>query len=122
VASPTVRIRIKRVYEPAANTDGRRILIDRLWPRGVSKARARIDFWAKSIAPSNGLRRWYGHEPSKWKEFQSRYRAELRANPDGVRELRREMGRGTVTLVFSSREERLNNAAALKAVLEKRRP
>lgn len=111
-------IRTKRIYEPPARGDGRRILVDRLWPRGLSKTAARIDYWAKDIAPSTRLRQWYGHDPAKWKEFRRRYFAELDANPQGLAELRRHLGRGTVTLLFSSREERLNNAMALREYLK----
>lgn len=111
-------IRTKRIYEPPSRGDGRRILVDRLWPRGLSKTAARIDYWAKAIAPSTRLRRWYGHDPAKWKEFRRRYFAELDANPQGLAELRRHLGRGTVTLLFSSREERLNNAMALREYLK----
>lgn len=106
-------ITMKRVYDPPAPEDGRRILIDRLWPRGVSKAKASIDFWAKACAPSHELRRWYQHDAEKWPEFKRRYFAELDVATEAVNELRREMGSGPVTLVFSSRETELNNAAAL---------
>jgi uncharacterized protein YeaO (DUF488 family) len=115
-----VWIRTKRVYEEPARSDGRRVLIDRLWPRGLSKERARVDFWARSVAASDALRRWYGHDPDKWKEFQRRYRAELDANPDGVAELVTELARGTNTLLFASKEEHLNNASVLRAYLEER--
>ena len=111
-------IKIKRVYERPERTDGRRILVDRLWPRGLSKAGAAIDFWARDVAPSNELRRWYGHVPEKWPEFKRRYFAELDAKSGGAAQLRHQMGRGTVTLLFGSREARLNNAAALKEYLE----
>ena len=113
-----MKILTKRVYEPPAKSDGRRILIDRLWPRGVSKADAQIHFWAKAIAPSNELRQWYQHDPAKWKEFQKRYFSELDANPDGLEEFRAELGRGKVTLIYSSRETELNNATAFKEYLE----
>ena len=113
----TARIRTKRVYDPAARSDGRRILIDRLWPRGLSKTAAKIDFWAKSVAPSTELRRWYGHEPAKWQEFRRRYFAELDANPAGVAELRAQFGTGAVTLLFGSKETQLNNASALREYL-----
>lgn len=109
----------KRVYEPARESDGRRILVDRLWPRGLSKAAARIDYWAKAIAPSTKLRQWYGHDPAKWKEFRRRYFAELEANPEGIDELRRELRKGAVTFLYSSREERLNNATALQEYLQR---
>ena len=112
-----MKLHMKRVYEDSTPADGRRILVDRLWPRGVTKADARIDFWAKSVSPSTELRRWYGHDPEKWIEFRRRYFKELDANPDGVAELRAQLGSGTVTLVFSSKEVRLNNATALKDYL-----
>ncbi len=111
-------IRIKRVYEPPSAGDGRRILVDRLWPRGLSKEDARLYYWAREIAPSDALRQWYGHDPDKWQEFKSRYFAELDANPDGFAELRRNMGEGAVTFLFSSKEPRLNNAVALKEYFE----
>ncbi len=111
-------IQVKRVYEPPDAGDGRRILVDRLWPRGLSKEKAMIDFWAREIAPSNTLRHWYGHDPDKWPEFKSRYFAELDANPEGFAELLRHMGEGAVTFVFASKEPRLNNAFALKAYIE----
>jgi uncharacterized protein YeaO (DUF488 family) len=110
-------LRIKRVYENSEPSDGRRILVDRLWPRGVSKQEAAIDFWAKEIAPSNELRRWYQHDPEKWPEFRRRYFAELDSNPEAVAELRASLGQGTVTLVFASRETELNNASALQEFL-----
>ena len=111
-------IRTKRIYEEPARSDGRRILIDRLWPRGLSKDNARVDFWARSVAPSNQLRRWYRHDPAKWNEFRRRYFAELDANPAGLAELRARLGRGTLTLLFGSKERRLNNATALCEYLE----
>ncbi|HEX7939604.1 MAG TPA: DUF488 family protein [Gemmatimonadaceae bacterium] len=111
-------IRTKRVYEPKARSDGRRILIDRLWPRGVDKVTAGIHFWAKAVAPSNELRRWYQHAPEKWPEFRRRYFAELDANPAGVAALKRELGRGVVTLVFGSKETKLNNATAMREYLK----
>ncbi len=114
------RLRTKRVYEGSASADGRRILVDRLWPRGVTKADAKIDFWAKAVAPSNELRKWYGHDPDKWADFRKRYFGELDANSDAVAELQTHLGSGTVTLVFSSKETRLNNASALKEYLESR--
>ena len=114
-----MRTAIKRAYEAPARSDGRRILVDRLWPRGLTKDAAKIEFWAKEVAPSNALRRWYGHEPERWREFQRRYFAELDGNPEAVAELRERMGKGHVTFVFSSKEERLNNAVALAAYLKK---
>ncbi len=113
-----MKLRTKRIYEDPAESDGRRILVDRLWPRGVSKENAKIDFWAKAISPSNELRRWYQHDPEKWSEFRRRYFKELAKNPDGVAELRANLGKGAVTLVFSSKETKLNNASALAEYLE----
>ena len=116
------RIRTKRVYEAPARGDGRRVLIDRLWPRGVSKEAAAVDYWAKSIAPSNELRKWYGHEVEKWERFRERYFAEIDANPEGLAALRDAIrGARVVTIVFSSREEEWNNATALKQYLEQTR-
>jgi uncharacterized protein YeaO (DUF488 family) len=115
-----MKIRTKRIYEDPAKSDGRRILVDRLWPRGVSKEKAKIEYWAKEISPSNELRRWYQHDPDKWSEFRRRYFKELAQNVDGVAELRAELGKGTITFVFSSRETELNNASALVEYLEDR--
>lgn len=115
-----MRIRTKRVYEAPSRSDGRRILIDRLWPRGLSKEKAQVDFWARGAAVSDALRRWYGHAPGKWEAFQKRYRAELDANPEGVEELMAALGRGTNTLLFGSKEEHRNNATVLRAWLEER--
>ena len=115
-----MRLRTKRIYEAAEAADGRRVLVDRLWPRGLSKEAARVDFWARAIAPSNELRRWYGHDPAKWEGFRRRYFAELDAAPEGVAELREALGSGTATLLFSSKEVVLNNAAALVEYLEAR--
>ncbi len=115
-----MQIRTKRIYEDPNQADGRRILVDRLWPRGIAKLDAKIDFWAKAVSPSNELRRWYGHDPVKWGEFRERYFAELDSKPDAVSELRSHLGGGTVTLLYSSKETRLNNASALKDYLESR--
>jgi len=111
-------IAIKRVYDPPAATDGTRILVDRLWPRGLSREQARIDHWLKEIAPSHELRRWYGHDPAKWDAFRDRYFEELNSQQARVAELRELARKVPVTLVFSSREPRINNAAALKEYLE----
>jgi uncharacterized protein YeaO (DUF488 family) len=112
-----MRIQTKRVYEQPDQSDGRRILVDRLWPRGRSKAVAKVDFWARAVAPSNALRRWYHHDRAKWDEFRQRYFAELKANPAGLAELRAQLGRGTVTLLYGSKETRFNNATALREYL-----
>ena len=111
-------IRVKRVYDPPSGDDGERILVDRLWPRGLTKERARIDLWLKEVAPTTELRGWYGHDPARWEEFRRRYRAELSAKQDLIRTLKEKASQGTVTLVYSSREQLLNNAVALKMILE----
>jgi len=116
--SKRITIRIKRVYEEPEETDGRRILVDRLWARGLSKEKAKVDVWVKEIAPSTELRRWYGHDPNKWAEFKSRYAAELEANPGLVEEILGEVRVGVVTFLYSSKEEQLNNAVALKEYIE----
>ena len=113
-----MKIRIKRVYEEPVKQDGVRILVDRLWPRGLTKEKAKIDFWPKSLAPSTELRLWYDHDPAKWDEFKTRYFAELEKNPEIVQELLTRARRGPVTFLYSSKEERLNNAVALKEYLE----
>lgn len=113
-----ITIRIKRIYEQPEEADGRRVLVDRLWARGLSKKKAKVDVWVKEIAPSRSLRRWYGHDPNKWSEFKSRYAAELEANPGKVEELLAEFQPGVVTFLYSSKEERLNNAVALKEYIE----
>ena len=113
-------IRVKRVYEPASTRDGRRILVDRLWPRGLSKADAKIDDWPKDIAPSTELRKWFGHDPERWSEFKRRYFAELESKSDTVRALLDYVRAGTVTFLYSSKERRLNNVVALKEYLESR--
>ncbi|MGE5625943.1 MAG: DUF488 domain-containing protein [Bacillota bacterium] len=111
-------LKIKRVYLKPENSDGCRILVDRLWPRGLSKQKARLDRWLKDIAPSTALRKWYGHDPARWAEFKRRYGAELRKQKPAVTELRALLkAHKRVTLLFSSREEKLNNAVALKAYL-----
>ncbi|MFA6148217.1 MAG: DUF488 family protein [bacterium] len=112
-------IRTKRIYAPPERTDGARILVDRLWPRGVSKTAARIDEWRKELAPSNDLRKWFGHDPSKWEEFQSRYRDELEIGGK-MEELRilGERAKGEAfTLVYAARDEERNNAAVLRKLI-----
>jgi len=113
-----MRINCKRVYTTPAPEDGLRILVDRLWPRGLSKAQARIGWWAKDIAPSHALRRWYNHDPEKWEAFRQRYFAELDALPEAVAECRARLGAApAVTFLTASREERLNHAVALRDYL-----
>ena len=118
VTPAKVILRKRRVYDDFSPEDGRRILVDRLWPRGLSKVRARVDYWAKAIAPSNELRQWYRHDAQKWPEFRARYFAELNAMPEQVEELKFRMDTGVVTLLYSSREQNLNNAQALLEYLE----
>ncbi len=111
-------IRTKRVYEGAEKADGFRVLIDRLWPRGLTKEKARVDLWLKDLGPSDGLRKWFGHEPAKWDEFRRRYAQELKAKGDLVAQVRERAKKGTVTLLFGSKEEKLNNVTAFKEFLE----
>jgi PAS domain S-box-containing protein len=112
--------RLKRAYEPAEASDGYRILVDRLWPRGVSKDRAAIDEWMKEIAPSAELRQWFGHDPARWPEFQKRYRAELREHADLVRQIAERAAHGPVTLVFGAKDEAHNDAVVLAAAVRAR--
>lgn len=114
-------IRLKRVYEPPSRTDGTRILVDRLWPRGLTKERAAVTLWLKDVAPSTELRKWFGHAPTKWKEFQVRYRKELREKTDDLELLKQKSKVHTVTLVYGARDEQHNEALVLKRVLQGRR-
>lgn len=109
-----MNIKIKRIYDQADSEDGFRILVDRLWPRGLSKKDAKVDLWLKSIAPSSELRKWYKHDHDKWLEFKSRYFAELNSNSDAVNEVLSHVRHGRVCLLYSSKEEQYNNAVALK--------
>ncbi len=112
--------KVKRAYAPAGQEDGYRVLVDRLWPRGVSKQKARVDVWMKEIAPSDRLRKWFGHDPKRWAEFQQRYREELKKNTELTAELRQlEKTHGTVTLVYSAHDEQHNQAVALRDFLDK---
>ena len=111
-------IKLKRVYEPASPDDGVRILVERLWPRGIKKDALKLDTWLKDVAPSDGLRRWFGHEPKKWNGFRDRYFAELEANPQTWESVAKTARRGRVTLIYSSRDMEHNNAVALKDYLE----
>lgn len=110
-------VRLKRAYESAASSDGYRILIDRLWPRGVSRARADLDEWGRELAPSAELRQWFGHEPSRFQEFRRRYEEELRHKRSSIAELRRRAREGTVTLVYAARDREHNDAVVLAEVL-----
>lgn len=110
-------IKIKRVYEEILPGDGTRILIDRLWPRGLSKERARVDCWDKKLAPSTELRHWFNHDPSLWLEFKSRYFEELSQNDEAVRELEKQMSTGPCVLLYAAHDEKHNNAVALSEYL-----
>ena len=110
-------LRIKRVYEPAAQTDGQRILVDRVWPRGMTHEKAALTLWLKEIAPSADLRKWFGHDPARWDGFRSRYFAELAANAEALAQLRGYLSRGPVTLLYAARDEEHNNAVALRDFL-----
>ena len=111
--------KLKRVYEKAESSDGTRFLVERLWPRGVKKEALRMDAWLKEAAPSNDLRRWFGHDPLKWEEFQKRYWAELKSNPDAWEPILESAKRGDVTLLYSAHDTEHNNALALQHFLEK---
>ncbi len=113
-------ITLKRAYEPAASDDGTRFLVERLWPRGVKKTSLRLDAWLKDVAPSDGLRRWFGHDPKKWPEFRRRYFRELDANAEAWEPILKAARRGPVTLVYSSHDREHNNAVALKDYAEAR--
>jgi uncharacterized protein YeaO (DUF488 family) len=108
----TPSVAIKRIYEPSSPDDGRRILVDRLWPRGVSKAKAQLDTWMKDVAPSADLRRWFGHKPERWPEFRRRYIDELKSNPE-FRRLRDLAATGPVTLLYAARDDAHNEAVVL---------
>ncbi len=117
-------VRTKRAYEPPATEDGYRVLVDRLWPRGRTKEQLRLDAWLRELAPSDGLRRWFGHDPGRWSEFQPRYHEELAG--DRQRELLRDLAEraagGAVTLVYGARDDEHNNAVVLRSVIEEMSP
>jgi uncharacterized protein YeaO (DUF488 family) len=106
-------LKLKRAYDPVSHTDGTRLLVERLWPRGVSKAKLRVDVWLKEVSPSTDLRKWFSHDPEKWSRFRTRYFRELDARPEAWRPIVSAARRGPVTLVYSSRDEQHNNAVAL---------
>jgi uncharacterized protein YeaO (DUF488 family) len=110
-------VRLKRAYEPPERSDGYRVLIDRLWPRGVSKEAAHLDEWARELAPSSELRRWFGHDPDRFEEFRRRYRGELAEHAAKLRELNRRAAKGPLTLVYSARDTEHNDAVVLAEVL-----
>ncbi len=113
-------LQIKRAYDPPADRDGYRILVDRVWPRGVKKDALKLDDWRKDLAPSTALRKWFGHDPEKWTEFKTRYFRELDAQDEHVRFLKQRAAHGTVTLVFGARDTQHNNAVALREYLARR--
>jgi len=113
-------ITLRRVYEPAADDEGARFLVERLWPRGIKKEDLTLDGWPREAAPSTALRRWFGHDPDRWEEFQRRYVAELDAAPAAWQPLLEAARRGPVTLLYSARDREHNNAVVLRAYLERR--
>jgi uncharacterized protein YeaO (DUF488 family) len=115
-----MNIQLKRVYEESSENDGKRILIDRLWPRGLTKEKARIEIWLKDISPSTELRTWFGHDPSKWDDFKRRYRNELKNNSESVSKLIEQISQGKVTLVYSAKDKEHNNAVVLVEYLGER--
>jgi uncharacterized protein YeaO (DUF488 family) len=115
-----MHIHLKRAYDPPEPGDGLRILVDRLWPRGVKKDMAHIDLWLKDVAPSTELRKWFGHDAGKWAEFQARYRQELERNPEAVDRIAAQARQGTVTLVYGAKDSQHNDAVVLKTYLESR--
>jgi uncharacterized protein YeaO (DUF488 family) len=113
-----MNIRLKRAYEVATKEDGTRLLVERLWPRGLTKEKAAIDEWFKDLAPSPALRKWYGHDPVKWEDFRRRYLEELRGNPKEVERLRTRVKEGPITFVYAAKDEKRNSAVVLKDYLE----
>jgi uncharacterized protein YeaO (DUF488 family) len=113
-------MRVKRVYQPIEKNDGTRFLVDHLWPRGLKKELMQVERWVKEVSPSNKLRTWFGHEPTKWKEFQRRYFAELNEHPEAWEAILEYAREKDITLVYSARDEKHNNAVALKSFLEKK--
>jgi uncharacterized protein YeaO (DUF488 family) len=112
-------IKIKRVYEQPDKDDGVRILVDRLWPRGLTKEKASVDLWLKDIAPSSELRKWFAHDPEKWKRFRGRYETEISHNHDLIKVLKQKARKGTITLIYGARDEEHNEAWVLKQFLER---
>jgi uncharacterized protein YeaO (DUF488 family) len=113
-------IRIKRIYDKPARSDGFRVLVDRLWPRGLTKERAALNEWLKDVAPTSGLRKWFGHDPEKWSEFRNRYKNELAAKGDILKQLKAKSRGGTVTLLYGARDSQHNEAVVLAEVLRRR--
>jgi uncharacterized protein YeaO (DUF488 family) len=119
VRSALMKTEIKRAYEQPDKDDGARVLVDRIWPRGLTKEKAHVDLWLKEIAPSTELRKWFNHDPDRWAEFKTRYNAELRKNPEQVALLKKKIAEGKVTLVYSAKDEQHNQAKALQQFLER---
>lgn len=113
-----MNIKIKRVYEHPEKDDGTRILVDRLWPRGLTKKKASVDLWLKDISPSTELRKWFAHDPEKWKRFRARYQTEIRNNHDPIKVIKQKAREGTITLIYGARDENHNEALVLKQFLE----
>lgn len=113
-------IDVKRAYDPPAKSDGSRILVDRIWPRGITRGELQVEAWLKDLAPSTGLRKWFGHDPKKWDEFRQRYAKELVSHSDAIEELIARAEASHVTLVFAAKDSEHNNAVALKQELERR--
>lgn len=113
-----LEVKVKRIYEPVEKSDGFRVLIDRLWPRGIKKEETNIDLWVKEIAPSNTLRRWFNHDPKKWLEFQKRYEQELKTKPELLELILEKAGKQIITLLYSAKDETHNNAQVLRNILQ----
>jgi uncharacterized protein YeaO (DUF488 family) len=113
-------VRIQRVYDPPTAQDGKRILVDRLWPRGLSKEKAKVDLWLKEVAPSTELRKWFAHDPARWTEFQRRYKAELKQTPELLARLKKEAAHNKATLVYGARDQEHNEAVVLAKMLRRR--
>jgi len=114
-----MKVKIKRVYAPPDKNDGTRILVDRLWPRGLTKEKAQVDLWFKEVAPSTELRKWFSHDPEKWTEFQVRYKAELKNHHEQLELLKKEGAKGTVTLLYGTKDEQHNEAVVLQQLLSR---
>lgn len=114
-----MKLALKRVYDEPSPTDGTRILVDRLWPRGLTKEAAHVDLWLKDIAPGNELRKWFAHDPARWPEFRTRYREELRHNPAALAQLKQAIANGPVTLLYAAKDEHHNQAVVLKELLSR---
>jgi uncharacterized protein YeaO (DUF488 family) len=115
-----MNIKIKRAYEAPDEEDGTRILVDRLWPRGLTKVKAKIDLWLKEVAPSTGLRKWFAHDPAKWTEFQARYKEELKQNSEQLALLKQQAAKGRVTLIYGARDREHNEAVVLQKLLQRK--